>query len=250
MTRSQLDRTLLLWVLPLLVAPPMYSRDVYSYLAQSEIAIGGLDPYRVGPAHGLGLDHVFTLSVPTMWRETPAPYGPLFLWIGQGISALTGENIVSAVLLPPARRAARRRPHRVGDAAAGAPLRRRRGQRAVAGRGQPAAVHASGRGHPQRGVDAGPDARGHRVRAARHRRRTATATATVGVAAIPRRVGAVAAAGDADHRRRADHAVVAGQAAVAAGAGLRGDGAGLSVGRHGQGVRHRRRVARPRCRWR
>ena len=98
MTRSQLDRTLLLWVLPLLIAPPMYSRDVYSYLAQSEISINGLDPYKVGPATGLGLDHVFTLSVPTMWRETPAPYGPLFLWIGQGISALTGENIVLAVL--------------------------------------------------------------------------------------------------------------------------------------------------------
>ncbi len=98
MSRSQLDRTLLLWVLPLLLAPPMYSRDVYSYLAQSEIARNGLDPYRVGPATGLGLDHVFTLSVPNMWRETPAPYGPLFLLIGQGISALTGENIVAAVL--------------------------------------------------------------------------------------------------------------------------------------------------------
>jgi alpha-1,6-mannosyltransferase len=98
MSRSQLDRTLLLWALPLLVAPPMYSRDVYSYLAQSEISLNGLDPYRVGPATGLGLDHVFTLSVPNMWRETPAPYGPLFLWIGQGISTLTGENIVAAVL--------------------------------------------------------------------------------------------------------------------------------------------------------
>lgn len=98
MSRSQLDRTLLLWVLPLLIAPPMYSRDVYSYLAQSEIAVKGLDPYRVGPAPGLGLDHVFTLSVPNMWRETPAPYGPLFLWIGEGISRITGENIVAAVL--------------------------------------------------------------------------------------------------------------------------------------------------------
>src|SRR6478736_1531803 len=98
MTRSQLDRLLLLWALPLLIAPPMYSRDVYSYLAQSEISLQGLDPYRVGPATGLGLDHVFTLSVPNLWRETPAPYGPLFLWIGQGISALTGENIVAAVL--------------------------------------------------------------------------------------------------------------------------------------------------------
>ena len=98
MTRSQLDRLLLLWALPLLIAPPMYSRDVYSYLAQSEISLQGLNPYRVGPATGLGLDHVFTLSVPNLWRETPAPYGPLFLWIGRGISSLTGENIVLAVL--------------------------------------------------------------------------------------------------------------------------------------------------------
>lgn len=98
MSRSQLDRTLLLWMVPLLIAPPMYSKDVYSYLAQSQIARLGLDPYRVGPAPGLGLDHVFTLSVPSLWRETPAPYGPLFLWIGRGISALTGENIVAAVL--------------------------------------------------------------------------------------------------------------------------------------------------------
>ncbi len=99
MTRSQVDRTLLLWALPLLIAPPMYSKDVYSYLAQSEISLQGSDPYRVGPAPGLGLDHVFTLSVPSLWRETPAPYGPLFLWIGRGISAITGENIVEAVLL-------------------------------------------------------------------------------------------------------------------------------------------------------
>jgi alpha-1,6-mannosyltransferase len=98
MSRGELDRTLLLWVLPLLAAPPMYSKDVYSYLAQSQICRLGLDPYRVGPATGLGLDHIFTSSVPSLWRETPAPYGPLFLWIGRGISALTGENIVAAVL--------------------------------------------------------------------------------------------------------------------------------------------------------
>lgn len=98
MSRSQLDRTLLLWALPLLIAPPMYSKDVYSYLAQSEISLQGLDPYRVGPAPGLGLDHVFTLSVPSLWRDTPAPYGPLFLWIGRGISSVTGDNIVAAVL--------------------------------------------------------------------------------------------------------------------------------------------------------
>ncbi|NLG54714.1 MAG: polyprenol phosphomannose-dependent alpha 1,6 mannosyltransferase MptB, partial [Rhodococcus sp.] len=45
LSRSQLDRTLLLWIIPLSVAPPMFSKDVYSYLAQSEIAARGLDPY-------------------------------------------------------------------------------------------------------------------------------------------------------------------------------------------------------------
>jgi alpha-1,6-mannosyltransferase len=98
MSRGELDRTLLLWVLPLLPAPPMYSKDVYSYLAQSQISMLGMDPYRVGPARALGLGHVFTSSVPSLWRDTPAPYGPLFLWIGRGISALTGQNIVAAVL--------------------------------------------------------------------------------------------------------------------------------------------------------
>ncbi len=98
MSRGDLDRTLLLWTLPLLAAPPMYSKDVYSYLAQSQISMLGMDPYRIGPARALGLGHVFTLSVPSLWRDTSAPYGPLFLWIGRGISALTGENIVAAVL--------------------------------------------------------------------------------------------------------------------------------------------------------
>lgn len=96
--RAQLDRTLLLWILPLAVAPPMYSKDVYSYLAQSEITSRGLDPYSVGPAQALGVDHVLTRTVPNIWRDTPAPYGPFFLWIGKGITHLTGDNIVAGIL--------------------------------------------------------------------------------------------------------------------------------------------------------
>lgn len=99
LTRSQMDRTLLLWILPLSVAPPMFSRDVYSYLAQSEITARGLDPYEVGPVDALGADNVLTRTVPNIWRETPAPYGPLFLWMGRGITYLTGENIVAGIFL-------------------------------------------------------------------------------------------------------------------------------------------------------
>ncbi|WP_461168024.1 polyprenol phosphomannose-dependent alpha 1,6 mannosyltransferase MptB [Tsukamurella serpentis] len=99
LTRRGFDRILALWVLPFLFAPPMFSKDVYSYLAQSEITARGLDPYRIGPAEALGIDHVFTRSVPNIWRDTPAPYGPLFLYLGRGITWLTGENVVAGVVL-------------------------------------------------------------------------------------------------------------------------------------------------------
>ncbi|SIR88262.1 polyprenol phosphomannose-dependent alpha 1,6 mannosyltransferase MptB [Williamsia sterculiae] len=99
MTRRQADRTLLLWIAPFVVAPPLLSKDVYSYLAQSAIAYRGMDPYTISPAAGLGVDHVFTRSVPTLWRDTPAPYGPLFLWLGKGITAITGDNLPAAILL-------------------------------------------------------------------------------------------------------------------------------------------------------
>ncbi|MFD4292426.1 polyprenol phosphomannose-dependent alpha 1,6 mannosyltransferase MptB [Rhodococcus sp. NPDC058505] len=99
LTRSQLDRTLLLWVIPLTIAPPMFSKDVYSYLAQSEIAARGMDPYAIGPAQALGVDHVLARTVPNIWRDTPAPYGPLFIWLGKGISTITGDNIVAGIFL-------------------------------------------------------------------------------------------------------------------------------------------------------
>lgn len=99
MTVRQFHHAFFLWVTPLIFVPPMFSKDVYSYLAQSEIAVRGLDPYAVGPAGALGVDHVLTRTVPTIWRETPAPYGPLFVWLGEGIGRVVGDNIVAGVLL-------------------------------------------------------------------------------------------------------------------------------------------------------
>ncbi|QFZ22020.1 polyprenol phosphomannose-dependent alpha 1,6 mannosyltransferase MptB [Saccharothrix syringae] len=99
MTRSQLDRTLLMWITPLVFVLPMFSRDVYSYLAQSQIAANGQDPYELGPATALGVDHVLTRNVPNIWRETPAPYGPLFLAVGRVISMVTGDSVLPGVFL-------------------------------------------------------------------------------------------------------------------------------------------------------
>jgi alpha-1,6-mannosyltransferase len=92
--RAQLARTGLLWALPLALAPPMFSKDVYSYLAQSAITARGLDPYSFGPAAALGVDDPLTRTIPTIWRDTPAPYGPLFLMLGRGITALTGSDVI------------------------------------------------------------------------------------------------------------------------------------------------------------
>ena len=94
----QLARTGILWALPLACAPPLFSTDVYSYLAQSAVAARGLDPYSFGPGPALGIDDPLTRSVPTIWRETPTPYGPLFMALGRGITGLTGDDVVLGVL--------------------------------------------------------------------------------------------------------------------------------------------------------
>ncbi|MFZ2509682.1 MAG: polyprenol phosphomannose-dependent alpha 1,6 mannosyltransferase MptB [Gordonia sp. (in: high G+C Gram-positive bacteria)] len=97
MSRGQADRTLVMWIVPLVFAPPLLSKDVYSYLAQSAIAFRGMDPYTYSPMRGLGVDHPLALSVPNLWKDTPAPYGPLFLWIGEQITRVTGDNITAAI---------------------------------------------------------------------------------------------------------------------------------------------------------
>jgi alpha-1,6-mannosyltransferase len=96
-TPAQLARTAVMWAVPLAMAPPLFSRDVYSYLAQSATLARGLDPYVLGPAEALGVDDPLTRSIPTIWRDTPAPYGPLFLLMGRGITALSGNDIVLGI---------------------------------------------------------------------------------------------------------------------------------------------------------
>ena len=97
-SRRELARAAATWLAPLLFAPPLFSRDVYSYLAQGAIFARGLDPYRLGPALALGIDDPLVRSIPGLWRNTPAPYGPLFLLIGRSIADLTGKDVLLGVL--------------------------------------------------------------------------------------------------------------------------------------------------------
>jgi alpha-1,6-mannosyltransferase len=85
-------RTLALWSAPLLVAPPLFSRDVYSYLAQGLMAGNGLDVYRQGPA---SLGGFFAAQVPEIWQHTPSPYGPVFVGLA---SLLGGEHLLGGII--------------------------------------------------------------------------------------------------------------------------------------------------------
>ena len=97
--RATLDRIIASWALPLAVAPPMFSKDVYSYLAQGAIGNSQDDPYALGPVSALGTSHALTINVPDIWRDTPNQYGPLFLGVQKLIHAITGEEVVPAIIL-------------------------------------------------------------------------------------------------------------------------------------------------------
>lgn len=96
--RRELHRTLLLWIAPLVVIPPIFTRDPYVYLGQSEVLTRGMDPYEFGP-EALGNDDPLVVGVANIWRDTPAPYGPLFLRIGSWITGITGEHVSGGILL-------------------------------------------------------------------------------------------------------------------------------------------------------
>ncbi|MFD0370364.1 polyprenol phosphomannose-dependent alpha 1,6 mannosyltransferase MptB [Streptomyces sp. NPDC127114] len=95
-----LGATLCWWVAPLLLAPPLYSADVYSYIAQGAMVLEGHDVYAAGPAVlGPGeLGYDAAASVGGHWTDTPAPYGPVFLLVAQAVVGLTGGAVVPAVL--------------------------------------------------------------------------------------------------------------------------------------------------------
>ncbi|MDV6013217.1 hypothetical protein F8178_12110 [Haloechinothrix sp. LS1_15] len=97
-SQAQVIGTLACWSVPLLLVPPLFSRDAYVYLAQSEIVRRGMDPYTLGPAAALGVDDPFTMGVSNVWRDTPAPYGPLFLTIGSWLNSVSGGSVILGVL--------------------------------------------------------------------------------------------------------------------------------------------------------
>lgn len=95
-TPSSMTAVLVVWCAPLLIAPPLFSRDVYSYFAQGRVLDMGADPYSTGVSV---VDGWFQDGVDPMWAETPTPYGPFFLLISRGVANFATDQPALAALV-------------------------------------------------------------------------------------------------------------------------------------------------------
>lgn len=84
-----------LWAIPVSLGPPLLSNDVYSYVAQGEMASRGIDPSSVGPVE-LGRND-FTSGADPVWRSAPAPYGPVAVFAARSAVEIAGHDQVAAI---------------------------------------------------------------------------------------------------------------------------------------------------------
>lgn len=81
-----------LWSLPLLLAPPLFSRDGWSYAAQGVLTRLDLSPYEHGPGDLIRPGTVpgpIVQAVDPRWMDTATPYGPVPLVLGDLASGIT-----------------------------------------------------------------------------------------------------------------------------------------------------------------
>ncbi|MHA7270102.1 polyprenol phosphomannose-dependent alpha 1,6 mannosyltransferase MptB [Arthrobacter sp. HLT1-20] len=91
-----LRKALILWVAPMMLALPLFSRDAYAYIGQGRLMQQGLDPYTNGIS---SLNNYFLLGPDTLWTEAPTPYGPLWLWL-EHLAVLIPANSPEIALIP------------------------------------------------------------------------------------------------------------------------------------------------------
>ncbi|MFC8302624.1 polyprenol phosphomannose-dependent alpha 1,6 mannosyltransferase MptB [Specibacter sp. NPDC057265] len=77
-TAPVLKKALYLWVAPMMLTLPLFSRDSYAYIGQGRLMQEGLNPYTDGIS---SLNNYFVLGPDTLWTEAPTPYGPVWLWL-------------------------------------------------------------------------------------------------------------------------------------------------------------------------
>lgn len=85
-----------LWMIPMLVVAPIFSRDVFSYAAQGEMVSHHINPYNYGPfTLGAG---PYVNPVDSLWLNAPAPYGPLFLMLDGFFASASLHHVLVTVI--------------------------------------------------------------------------------------------------------------------------------------------------------
>ncbi len=90
-------RVIVVWAVPFAVAPPLFSRDVYSYAGQGAMVSFHIDPYLYGP-DVLGATRFDLLASP-IWANTPSPYGPTFLSLDGLVTRLSDHQVLADLVL-------------------------------------------------------------------------------------------------------------------------------------------------------
>ena len=85
-----------LWAIPLLLGPPLFSSDAYAYTAIGAAVHHGVDPYSAGP--GAAGDIPAVRGSEMFWRYSPTPYSPPFTALLAGLSALFHEHLLQVLV--------------------------------------------------------------------------------------------------------------------------------------------------------
>ncbi len=84
------------WAAPMCLALPLFSRDVFAYIAQGQVMVAGLNPYEDGYSQ---ISNYLQIGADDLWAQTPTPYGPIFLWMEELVVRITGGQPDLSILL-------------------------------------------------------------------------------------------------------------------------------------------------------
>ncbi|RKW69743.1 polyprenol phosphomannose-dependent alpha 1,6 mannosyltransferase MptB [Galactobacter caseinivorans] len=85
---------MVLWTLPMMIALPIFSRDVFAYIGQGRIVLAGGNPYEQSIS---SINNWLQLGADAYWADSQTAYGPLFYWMAAAIVHFTGTNTEAGV---------------------------------------------------------------------------------------------------------------------------------------------------------
>ncbi|NNN19690.1 MAG: polyprenol phosphomannose-dependent alpha 1,6 mannosyltransferase MptB [Acidimicrobiaceae bacterium] len=84
------------WILPLAIAGPLFSKDIYSYAALGEMVSHHISPYKYGPNVLGGTSYLNTVD--PFWGNAKTPYGPFFVGLAAFITTITMHHAFATMI--------------------------------------------------------------------------------------------------------------------------------------------------------